>query len=137
MDDGVIAALFDAATEVRGKAHAPYSGFAVGAALLADDGKIYTGCNVENAAYPSGTCAEQSAISAMIAGGARRIKAISVIGDSARPITPCGACRQRIREFSCDDTRIHAGNLAGLRQDWTMDELLPESFDPDFLPRKR
>ena len=94
MDDSVITALFDAAAQVRLRAHAPYSGFAVGAALRADDGRVYTGCNVENAAYPSGTCAEQAAIAAMIAGGARKIEALAVVADGPRSVTPCGACRQ-------------------------------------------
>lgn len=133
MDDSTIAALFDAAARVRERAHAPYSGFAVGAALRAEDGRIYTGCNVENAAYPSGTCAEQSAIAAMIAGGACKIDAIFILADGARPVTPCGACRQRIREFASATTEIHAGNLTGARQIFSISELLPDAFGPDLL----
>ena len=135
MDDSVIATLFDAAAKVRKRAHAPYSGFAVGAAIRADDGQIYIGCNIENAAYPSGTCAEEAAIAAMIAGGAHQIMALAVLADSARPVTPCGACRQRIREFAQATTRIHTGNLVGDRQNFALDDLLPESFGPDFLPK--
>lgn len=134
MDDSMIAALFDAAAKVRQQAHAPYSGFAVGAALRADDGQIYTGCNVENAAYPSGTCAEQGAISAMVAAGARRIEAIAVLGDGTRPVTPCGACRQRISEFATATTMIVAANLAGTQTRFTCAELLPDSFHADLLP---
>jgi cytidine deaminase len=135
MNDSVNA-LFDAAAQVRQQAHAPYSGFAVGAALRAEDGLIYVGCNVENAAYPSGTCAEQGAIAAMIAGGARKIEALAVVADSPRPVTPCGACRQRIREFVSSSTQIHAGNLAGARQHFAFADLLPDSFGPDALPER-
>ena len=89
--------LFEAAEAVRALAYAPYSKFKVGAAILADNGEIYAGCNVENAAYPQGNCAEASAIAAMIAGGGRRITRIYVTGPGRDPVTPCGGCRQRIR----------------------------------------
>jgi cytidine deaminase len=134
MDDSAIAALFDAATKVRNHAHAPYSGFAVGAALRAEDGRIYIGCNVENAAYPSGTCAEQGAIAAMIASGARQIESIAIVADAGQAVTPCGACRQRIREFASATTQIHTGNLSGARQTYRITDLLPDSFGPDHLP---
>ena len=88
-------ALFKAAEAIRAKAYAPYSRFAVGAAILADDGKIYSGCNIENAAYPVGNCAEASAIAAMIAGGARRIRRLYVTGPGSAPVTPCGGCPGR------------------------------------------
>ena len=133
MDDSVINALFDAAAQVRLRAHAPYSGFAVGAAVRAEDGRVFVGCNVENAAYPSGTCAEQAAIAAMIAAGACKIEALVVVADGPRPVTPCGACRQRIREFASGNTQIYAGNLAGARQHFSMSDLLPHSFGPEFL----
>ena len=135
MNDSVTV-LFDAATQVRMQAHAPYSGFAVGAALRAEDGRIFAGCNVENAAYPSGTCAEQAAIAAMIAGGARQIEALAVVGDGPHPVTPCGACRQRIQEFASHRTQIHAGNLAGARQQFAFADLLPSSFGPASLPER-
>lgn len=135
MNDSV-KALFDAAAQVRLQAHAPYSGFRVGAALRAEDGRIYVGCNVENAAYPSGTCAEQAAIAAMVAGGARKIQLMAVLADSPQPVTPCGACRQRIREFVMSSTQVHAGNLAGARQHFAFTDLLPESFGPDALPER-
>lgn len=128
-----IEALFSAAVLARTHAYAPYSSFAVGAALRSASGAIFTGCNVENAAYPSGTCAEQAAISAMIGAGETRIAEIAVIGDADRPVTPCGACRQRIREFAMADTQIHAGTLAGARLHLTMGELLPHAFGPDVL----
>ncbi|ODT47799.1 cytidine deaminase [Devosia sp. 63-57] len=126
-------ALFEAAETVRVNAYAPYSNFQVGAAILADDGKIYAGCNVENAAYPVGNCAEPSAIAAMLAGGGKRIKRVYVTGPGSTPVTPCGGCRQRIREFADLDVEIisHAVNGAPLVQ--TLGQLLPHSFGPEFL----
>mgnify|MGYP006267730237 CR=1 FL=1 len=128
MNDSVITALFDAAALVRQNAYAPYSGFAVGAALRANNGRIYRGCNVENAAYPSGTCAEEAAIAAMIADGAKQIEMIAILGDSRAPVMPCGACRQRIHEFATPSTMIHAGNLAGARKSASLADILPDSF---------
>ncbi|HWJ88802.1 MAG TPA: cytidine deaminase [Pelagibacterium sp.] len=127
--------LFEAAEAVRARAHAPYSGFAVGAAILADDGKVYAGCNVENAAYPQGNCAEASAIAAMVAGGARRIEKILVTGPGSVPVTPCGGCRQRIREFASDPTPIICLGVEGDPMFTTLGELLPHSFGPQFLER--
>lgn len=134
--DNTIEALFEAAEAARRRAYAPYSGFGVGAAVLGANGGVYTGCNVENAAYPSGSCAEQSAISAMIAGGERAIAAVAVIADAPAPVTPCGACRQRIREFTGAETRIHCGNLRGARRVYSLADLLPDSFGPDLLPAR-
>lgn len=128
-------ALFAAAKAVQQKAYAPYSRFKVGAAILGDDGKVYPGCNVENAAYPVGACAEAGAISAMIAGGARTIRAIVVIGDGAELVTPCGACRQRIREFSVPETPILIAGPEGIRARFSLAELLPASFGPANLPK--
>lgn len=127
-------ALFAAALAVQQKAYAPYSRFKVGAAILADDGKVYPGCNVENAAYPVGACAEAGAISAMVAGGARAIRAIVVIGDGAELVTPCGACRQRIREFAAPETPIAIAGPEGIRARFSLAELLPASFGPANLP---
>ena len=124
-------ALFAAAASVRGQAHAPYSGFAVGAALVDDTGRIHAGCNVENAAYPVGTCAEAGAIAAMIAAGGRQIRAILVLADSPAPVTPCGACRQRIREFARPDTPILSAGPDGVRARYTLEHLLPASFGPE------
>jgi cytidine deaminase len=129
------ARLFAAAEEARSRAHVPYSNFPVGAAILAEDGKIYSGCNIENAAYPQGNCAETSAISAMISGGARRIVRIYVTGKGSNPVTPCGGCRQRIREFAKLDAVIISHGVAGTPLVATLDELLPHSFGPSFLGR--
>ncbi|BAQ48032.1 MULTISPECIES: cytidine deaminase [Methylobacterium] len=125
--------LFSAARAVQGRAHAPYSRFRVGSAVLDEAGAVHAGCNVENAAYPVGTCAEAGAIAAMVAAGGRRIGAILVLGDGAALVTPCGACRQRIREFAAPDTPIHVAGPEGLRRTFTLDELLPASFGPDNL----
>ena len=121
--------LAAAARKARARAYAPYSKFKVGAAILADDGEIYAGCNVENAAYPNGVCAETSAISAMIAAGARRIREIAVIGSGPKLVTPCGGCRQRIAEFAAPEVPVHICGDQGVRKTFTIAELLPESFD--------
>ncbi len=125
--------LIDAARAVRLNAHAPYSKFKVGAAILGESGRIFAGANVENAAYPQGQCAESSAIGAMVAAGDRRIRAIVVMGgEPGDPLcTPCGGCRQRIREFAAADTPIHVCDPAGLRQSFVLNDLLPHSFGPD------
>ncbi|HEV7346401.1 MAG TPA: cytidine deaminase [Devosia sp.] len=128
-------ALFEAAEAIRTKAYAPYSRFTVGAAILADDGKIYAGCNIENAAYPVGSCAEASAISAMIAGGGKRITRIYVTGPGSAPVTPCGGCRQRIREFADPDVVIVSHGIEGAPLLSTLGQLLPHSFGPDHLPK--
>lgn len=127
--------LVSAAIRVRENAHAPYSRFKVGAAILGESGRVFLGANVENAAYPQGHCAEASAIGAMIAAGDRRIRAIAVVGGEAGGdlCTPCGGCRQRIREFAADDVPIHVGDPGGLRRTFTLGELLPYSFGPTNL----
>jgi cytidine deaminase len=130
-DDRV--ALLAAARAVRERAHAPYSRFRVGAALRDEHGAIHAGCNVENAAYPVGTCAEAGAIAAMVAAGGRRIAEILVCGEGAGLVTPCGACRQRIREFARADTPIRAATPDGIAKSFTLAELLPESFGPETL----
>ncbi|WP_375454891.1 cytidine deaminase [uncultured Methylobacterium sp.] len=127
-----LAALFDAAAAARGRAHAPYSRFAVGAALRDEAGAIHAGCNVENAAYPVGTCAEAGAIAAMILAGGRRIREILVLGGGGL-VTPCGACRQRIREFAGPDTPVHAAGPDGMARSFTLEELLPFAFGPETL----
>ncbi|KST59905.1 cytidine deaminase [Methylobacterium sp. GXS13] len=128
-----LTALFDAARAVRDRAHAPYSRFRVGSALRDERGEIHVGCNVENAAYPVGTCAEAGAIAARMPGGGRRIAEILVCGDGAGLVTPCGACRQRIREFAGPDTPIHAAGPDRIAKTFTLAELLPESFGPETL----
>ncbi|WP_298982775.1 cytidine deaminase [uncultured Roseibium sp.] len=121
-------ALFEAARAVREKAYAPYSNFLVGAALRTPDGNVFTGCNVENASYPVSVCAEGGAVSAMIAAGQRQIAEAVVIGDAAL-CTPCGMCRQRLKEFGTDDLIVHVADLNGIRRSFTMDELLPAAFE--------
>lgn len=125
--------LFEAAAAVQAKAYAPYSAFKVGAALLSTSGAVYHGVNVENAAYPVGTCAEAAAIAAMVAGGDHAIEAIVVIGDGDLLVTPCGGCRQRLREFARPDTPIHIAGPQGVRATFTLNDLLPHSFGPDNL----
>ena len=125
--------LFAAANAAREKAYAPYSRFKVGAAIATPDGRVFAGCNVENAAYPVGTCAEAGAIAAMIAGGERRIDAIVIVGEGDALCTPCGGCRQRIREFAAVDAPIHVADPDGIRRSFVLDELLPFSFGPDNL----
>ncbi len=127
--------LFAAAEAVRARAYAPYSKFKVGVAILADDGRIYSGCNIENAAYPIGNCAEASAIAAMIAGGAHRIRRVYVTGPGSAPVTPCGGCRQRLREFADLDVTVISHGVAGTPLHQTVAELLPHSFGPEFLPQ--
>jgi cytidine deaminase len=125
--------LFEAARQVQAKAYAPYSRFKVGAAVRGESGAIYTGCNVENAAYPVGTCAEAGALAALVAAGERRIAEILIVGDGEGLVTPCGACRQRIREFADADVCIHVAGTEGVRRTFTLDELLPLAFGPDNL----
>lgn len=122
--------LIDAAKEVRQHAHAPYSGYHVGAALLDDTGTLYTSCNVENAAFPQGTCAEANAIGAMVAAGGKRIVAIAAVGgtDDIEACTPCGGCRQRILEFADENTRIILLGEGERIDSYSIDELLPAAF---------
>ena len=131
--ESALAELFAAAKAAQGNAYAPYSRFKVGAALRTAGGAIFSGCNVENAAYPQGWCAETGAIAAMALAGERRITEILVIGDGAALCTPCGGCRQRIREFADPTTTIHIAGPEGVRAKFTLSELLPESFGPDHL----
>jgi cytidine deaminase len=128
-----VAALFDAARAVQARAHAPYSRFPVGAAVLTDRGTIYAGCNVENASYPLGSCAEASAISAMVSAGEYRIVAVLTVCEGEQLSTCCGGCRQRIREFAGLDTPVFAAGPDGVRATFTLAELLPASFGPEHL----
>lgn len=125
--------LVDAAIAIRAQAHAPYSSFQVGAAVLDEKEEVHLGVNVENAAYPNGICAETAAIAAMVASGGRRIVAIAVVGGGEGLCTPCGGCRQRIREFAEDKTPVAIAGPEGLRKVMTLGELLPESFGPENL----
>lgn len=137
IDETRLAALFDAAAGARARAYAPYSRFPVGAAALGAGGGVFAGCNVENAAYPVGTCAEAGAIAAMVAGGERRLAAILVLGGGDALCTPCGACRQRIREFAAPDAAVVVAGPEGVRRRFTLGELLPESFGPETLADAR
>ena len=122
------------AKQAMDNAYAPYSKFHVGAVILGNDGKLYTGCNVENAAYPQGQCAESSAIGAMITAGATAISEIWIMGAGNILVTPCGGCRQRIREFASLDANIHiCCPENGIRMTTNLNELLPYSFGPDNL----
>ncbi|MDA7598818.1 cytidine deaminase [Alphaproteobacteria bacterium] len=126
--------LIKAAIDARSLAYAPYSKFDVGAAILDENGAIHTGQNIENAAYPNGICAETAAIAAMIRAGAKKITKIAVAGGDGNLLcTPCGGCRQRIREFAAPDTPILICDDKGLQREFTLAALLPESFGPDNL----
>ena len=123
-------ALIDAAVDVRANAHAPYSNYRVGAAVMDDQGNIHTGCNVENAAFPEGTCAEANAIGSMVAAGGKKIVAIAAVGgtDDIEACTPCGGCRQCILEFADEKTRVILIGEGSSIDCYTIDELLPASF---------
>jgi cytidine deaminase len=120
--------LFDAALAAHANAHAPYSGFAVGAAVRSEEGRIFAGCNVENASYPEGTCAETGAIATMIAAGGRRIAEVLVLAEGTDPVPPCGGCRQRIIEFADPVTPVILAGPEGERSRTTLGALLPGPF---------
>ena len=129
--------LLEAAGAAREQAYAPYSRYRVGAALLDEQGRIHAGCNVENAAYPEGVCAEAGAISQMVVNGGRRIEAVVVVGEGAEAITPCGGCRQKLREFGEARLRIRSADAQGAwRGEHSLGELLPASFGPAHLASK-
>jgi cytidine deaminase len=120
--------LLQAAMSARSHAHAPYSGFKVGAALRAADGTIHAGCNVENAAFPQSQCAEATAIGVLIAAGATRIAEILVVADGPETVSPCGGCRQRLVEFADPATPVHLAGPEGIRATVSLGELLPRAF---------
>jgi len=126
-------ALITAARAARAMAHAPYSRFAVGAAVLDEQGRVHAGCNVENAAYPQGWCAEASALSAMVLAGGKRALAVAVCAVAPQPVTPCGGCRQKLREFAADDCPVWVADLDGHRATYSLGGLLPHSFGPEHL----
>ncbi|SDW16537.1 cytidine deaminase [Roseicitreum antarcticum] len=123
------------ARAVREKAYVPYSRFKVGAAIRAASGTVYAGCNVENVAYPQGTCAEAGAIAAMIAGGDTKIAEVFVIADSDQPVPPCGGCRQKLSEFAPADVHVTMATTDGATLTMTMAELLPGAFTPAHMDR--
>ena len=120
--------LLDAAREVREMAYVPYSRFKVGAAVRGASGAVYRGCNVENVAYPEGTCAEAGAIAAMVAAGETELIEVAVIADSPSPVPPCGGCRQKLAEFGRSDTPVLLATTAGATLATTIGELLPGRF---------
>jgi cytidine deaminase len=133
LTDEMTERLLQAATEVRKRAYAPYSEFAVGAALLGQNGEIYVGCNVENAAYGLTCCAERNAIFRAVADGVRQFAAIAVI--TANGVTPCGSCRQVLAEFN-PHLAVIVADTAGRRQLYDLAELLPAAFLPEQLPER-
>nr|WP_278250442.1 cytidine deaminase [Paracoccus fontiphilus] len=127
--------LLDAAREVREMAYVPYSRFKVGAAVRGASGAIYRGCNVENVAYPEGTCAEAGAIAAMVAAGETELIEVAVIADSPSPVPPCGGCRQKLAEFGRHDTPVLLATTEGGTLATTVGELLPGRFDAGHMAR--
>jgi cytidine deaminase len=129
--------LIDEARAVSERAYAPYSGFHVGAALLAEDGSVHVGCNVENASYGLTVCAERAAVASAMARGVRRFRAVAIVTNGDRPVGPCGACRQVLAEFASD--MIVVSEVGGLRKQWTLGELLPSPFEglPDWPGRQQ
>ena len=126
--------LVEAAIAARKKSHAPYSKFYVGAAMRDEMGRIHAGANMENAAYPQGWCAECSAIAHLVMAGGTRIAEVAVLGNGDALCTPCGGCRQKIREFAKGDVKIHCCTEQGvLLKTFTLNELLPASFGPENL----
>lgn len=125
--------LLAAALAARDRAYAPYSNFAVGAALLDEQGRIHAGCNVENAAYPEGQCAEAVALGALVMAGGTRVRAALVAADTAGGVTPCGGCRQKLREFAEAGTPVWSADAHGVVARHSLGELLPASFGPDQL----
>jgi cytidine deaminase len=127
--------LREAALSVRERAHAPYSGFKVGAAIRGASGAVHLGCNVENVAYPEGTCAEAGAIAAMCLAGRRDIVEVLLIADSPEPVTPCGGCRQKLAEFAASGAPVILAGLDGERGRTTVGALLPGAFVAEHMTR--
>ncbi|MCI2399191.1 cytidine deaminase [Aliiroseovarius subalbicans] len=127
--------LQEAARRVRENAHAPYSNFKVGAALRTASGAVFSGCNVENVAYPEGTCAEAGAIAAMAAAGERDITEVVVIADAPTPVTPCGGCRQKLAEFCAGEVEVTMMTTDGAKLVMTMSDLLPGAFGVEHMER--
>lgn len=126
----------DVARAAMQQAYVPYSNFSVGAVVVSASGRMYSGCNVENAAYPEGTCAEAGAIAAMVLAGEREISEVYVMGEGDELVTPCGGCRQKIREFATPHTPIHICSTEAIRATLSLDDLLPHSFGPGHLENR-
>ncbi|WP_371933228.1 cytidine deaminase [Ruegeria discodermiae] len=130
---GIAMSLKESALAVRENAHAPYSNFKVGAAIRSASGVIYAGCNVENIAYPEGTCAEAGAIAAMVAAGETRLTEVYVVAGSPAPVPPCGGCRQKLSEFGAPDVVLTMATTGGVEQTTTIGELLPGAFGAEHM----
>ncbi|NOC81796.1 MULTISPECIES: cytidine deaminase [unclassified Ruegeria] len=130
---GIAMSLKDAALSVRENAYAPYSNFKVGAALRASTGQIFSGCNVENVAYPEGTCAEAGAIAAMVAAGEQELTEVYVVASSPQPVPPCGGCRQKLAEFGKRDVKVTLATVDGAEFETTIGDLLPGAFDASHM----
>lgn len=128
--------LRHAACDIQKKAYAPYSNFKVGAAIRAISGHVYQGVNVENVAYPEGTCAEAGAIAAMIAGGDTKIAEVYVVADSPTPVPPCGGCRQKLAEFAVGDVKVTMATLGGTELTMAVSDLLPGAFGASHMERR-
>lgn len=126
--------LIEIAAAARERAYAPYSGFAVGAALECEDGQVFSGCNVENAVYPVGLCAERAALAGAVSGGQRRFRRIAIVADAAEVCAPCGMCRQALAEFA-PDLEVVMANLSGREEVISLADLLPRSFTARYLPK--
>lgn len=129
--------LLDEARRVRQNAYAPYSGFKVGAAIRAASGRVYTGCKVENAAYPQGICAEAAALAVMVSAGETERIEVAVIAEGLQPVAPCGGCRQKIAEFASPEINVTMANLDGVIVIRTLGDLLPEAFTAQSLRREK
>lgn len=127
--------LVQVARDARLRAHAPYSRFLVGAAVIDEQGRIHAGANIENAAYPQGLCAEAAAVAHLVVAGGRAIRAVAVVGVGVEPVTPCGGCRQKLREFAAGDVPVIIADGQGVRLRTTLEALLPHSFGPNHLHR--
>ncbi|MCG7518890.1 cytidine deaminase [Ruegeria sp. Ofav3-42] len=125
--------LKDAALSVREKAYAPYSNFKVGAAIRSASGEVYSGCNVENVAYPEGTCAEAGAIAAMVAAGEQELSEVYVVASSPQPVPPCGGCRQKLAEFGKREVKVTLATVGGAEFVTTIGDLLPGAFDASHM----
>ena len=125
--------LYNLALKAMKNAYAPYSNFKVGVAIRSSKSKFYVGCNVENAAYPQSLCAESGAIASMVAEGCNLISEVLIISDSDKLIVPCGGCRQKLLEFSNEDTKVHLASISRVEKTLSIHELLPFSFDNTFL----
>lgn len=127
------AKLIEGAKQAMAKAYAPYSNYPVGALVVTQDGQTFVGCNVENASYPEGHCAETAAIAAMVMAGQQRIQSIYIMSQDEQGASPCGGCRQRIREFADNDTPVFLCSPKGVQKRLQLSDLLPHAFGPEFL----